>query len=231
MPGGPPSCRGCGEPLLKRWGGSLYCPRCYEARYHPGRARAPRPNPPLCKGCGEPLVKRAGRRLYHPRCAYLRYSAAYEKQVAHEGGERTALYKLKVARKGLGKHRRRQARVKLAFRYLLPGRQHADQRTEPWSLGWLERLYDLQPELMRRADAPTRLNPAHSLERQRMPALRTLLGPLVSPANPLSDPYPRTGLDRRRMAKEGYACPNPRPRGQSPFRRALTAPSKSSSST
>ena len=34
----PPPCRGCGEPFVKRWGGSLYCPRCYEARYHPGRA-------------------------------------------------------------------------------------------------------------------------------------------------------------------------------------------------
>ena len=80
-----PPCRGCGETLVKRWGGSLYCPKCYEARYHPSRVRPPRPDPPPCKGCGEPLIQRAGNRLYHPRCAYLRYSAAYEKQATLGG--------------------------------------------------------------------------------------------------------------------------------------------------
>ena len=42
LPGAPeadrsdtPPCKGSGRPLTKRWGGSLYCPTCYTARYHP----------------------------------------------------------------------------------------------------------------------------------------------------------------------------------------------------
>ncbi len=198
----PPLCKGCGDPLVKRWGGSLYCPRCYEARYHPGRVRPPRPDPPPCKGCGEPLIERAGQRLYHPRCAYLRYSAAYEKQVSTEGGERTALYKRRVARNGLGKRTRQRAGVKLAFTCLLPGRRNADPRTEPWSLGWLERLYDLDPALVS-GDKPPRHNPAHSLAPTAGPELRKLMGPLVSPENPFSEPEVRLKRDRKRMAKEG----------------------------
>ena len=197
-----PPCRGCDDSLVKRWGGSLYCPSCYEARYHPGRVRPPRPDPPLCKGCGEPLIERAGKRLYHPHCAYLRYSAAYEKQAALEGGERTALYKQKMARNGLAKRTRRRARVKLAFRYLLPGQPHADPRTEPWSLGWLERLYDLDPTLVS-GNKPPRHNPAHSLASTTGPELRKLMGHLVSPSNPLSEPELKTKQDRKRMAKEG----------------------------
>ena len=167
---------------MKRWGASLYCPICYEARYHPGRVRPPRPNPPLCKACGEPLIQRAGKRLYHPRCAYLRYSVLLtRRKAALEGGERAALYKQKMARNGLAKRTQRRARVKSAFRYLLPGQPHADPRTEPWSLGWLERLYDLDPALVS-GDRTPRHNPAHLLAPTTGPELRKLMGPLVSPA-------------------------------------------------
>ena len=73
-----------------------------------------------------------------------------------------------MARNGLAKRTRRRARVKLAFRYLLPGQPHADPRTEPWSLGWLERLYDLAPALVS-GDKPPRHNPAHSLAPKTSP--------------------------------------------------------------
>lgn len=126
---------------------------------------------------------RTGKRLYHAHCAYLRYSGAYEKRVATEGGERTAIYKALMARKGKAKRMRRDIGVRMAFGQLLPGRRNANPRKEPWSLGWLERLYDLEPELMRGSTAP-RHAPMHSLAVQRMPELRALPYPMVNSLNP-----------------------------------------------
>ncbi len=47
-------------------------------------------------------------------------------------------------------------------------------------------------------DKPPRHNPAHSLTLVMMPELRALLGPLMSPENPLSEPEVRLKRDRKR---------------------------------
>ena len=184
--------------MQKRKG--FYCPPCHYARYSPLN-RSPNSDPLPCKWCGDPLTVRAGWRLYHPRCAYLRYGAPYEAKVLEEGGERAAVYKKVRSRINKVYWSRRQVGLRSAFRYLLPGKKNADPRQEPWSLGWLERLYDLCPGPMHSAASIPRTNPAYSLAIRDAPELRRLLDPMVNPANPLAVEPPRTLRDLKRLAR------------------------------
>ena len=60
--------------------------------------------------------------------------------------------------------------------------------------------------MMSRDDVTTHLNPEHSLERRTMPELRKILGPLVSPDNPLSESEARTKHDPEAHGEKGAGC-------------------------
>ena len=195
----PPPCRGCGEPLTTRRGRSRYCTRCYTDRYPRGQGGTP----PPCNGCGEPLIVRCGRSRYCPACFRARYNQPYVERLKQEAGTRHAIYLRRSAHYSSAYKKRLRLGLRPAFRYMLPGRPRADPRTEPWSLGWLERLYDLHPAMMRSTDLPTRHNPEASTNREKnMPDLRTRLRPLVSPDNPLYEPEARTALVRQWLARQ-----------------------------